>query len=231
MSTITPAWQEKPHILVVDDDDRLRKLLERFLTEQGFIVTTACDTEEAEAKCAWFAFDVMVLDVMMPKKTGIEWLKEAKNLNTPVLMLSALAEASNRIDGLEVGAEDYLGKPFEPKELVLRIQTILKRSVKHDGPKETRFGPFIFNQETSLLKRGDEVVALSSSEAAMLTLFADNANKPVSREALAALLPEGSNERSVDVQILRLRKKCEKNASKPIHLQTVRGEGYILYAE
>ena len=223
-------FHNKPHILVVDDDDRLRALLEKYLSEQGFVVTTARDVAEAEGRLAWFEFDLMVLDVMMPGQTGIDWLGTIKTPHPPTLMLSALGDAQDRIQGLEVGAEDYLGKPFEPKELVLRIKAILRRASERRSEKtQIKFGAFCFEPEAGLLKRGDEIISLTTSEAEMLKILASNAGKPVSREALVALLPEGSNERSVDVQITRLRKKIEESEGRPLYLQTVRGAGYVLY--
>lgn len=219
---------DKPHILVVDDDDRLRALLKKYLSEQGFIVTTAASTFEAESLGQWFAFDLLVLDVMMPKQTGIDWLKKA-SLSTPVLMLSALGEAEDRIKGLEVGAEDYLSKPFEPKELVLRIKAILRRtSEQQEKIKWVQFGAFRFDVSSLMLKHGENLVNLTSSEAEMLKMLANHAGTAVSRERLATLLPEGSNERSVDVQITRLRKKMEQNDNASSYIQTVRGAGYVL---
>ncbi len=225
------AWQEKPHILVVDDDDRLRNLLKRYLGEQGFIVTVAGDTDAARSLHRWFVFDLMILDVMMPGQTGTQWLKQ-EDVATPVLMLSALGEATDRIAGLEVGAEDYLSKPFEPHELVLRIRAILRRTGEQkERNKWLGFGEYRFDVASGQLRRGADVVNLTSSETELLRMLAANASKPVTREALARLLPEGSNERSVDVQMSRLRKKIESNEGRPAYLQTVRGAGYVLYVD
>lgn len=219
---------DKPHILVVDDDDRLRSLLKKFLCEQGFIVTTAESTEAAKHLRQWFIFDLMILDVMMPYQTGTQWLAVEK-MTTPVLMLSALGEPDHRINGLEVGAEDYLTKPFEPKELVLRIRAILRRTQEQKTRnKWLGFGDYRFDLHTGQLRRGEEAVYLTSSEVDCLKMLARNAGSPVSRETLASLLPEGSNERSVDVQMSRLRKKIEASEGKPVHLQTIRGAGYVL---
>ncbi|MBY0407453.1 MAG: response regulator [Rickettsiales bacterium] len=223
--------EDKAHILVVDDDDRLRVLLKKYLREQGFMVTAAADAAEARRKMAWFAFDLTVLDVMMPGESGMELLESLPDKGN-VLMLSAMGEAEDRVRGLEVGAQDYLVKPFEPKELVLRIRTILKRSaVEKPKSRLVAFGDFHFDLARSQLKRGDENVYLTSTEMAMLKLLAENAGKPVAREELAKLMPGGSNERAVDVQVTRLRKKIEESEGKPVHLQTVRGAGYVLYAE
>jgi two-component system phosphate regulon response regulator OmpR len=227
------AALEKPHILVVDDDDRLRQLLGKFLAEQGFMVTMAANAAEARRKLAWFLFDLMVLDVMMPGETGIDLLASLqKKRGMPVLVLSAMGEANDRIKGLEVGAEDYLTKPFEPKELVLRMKAILRRSPAAT-PKvmQVAFGDFIFDLATGQLRRGDAPVALTSNEAAMLKQLAQNAGKPVSREDMAGAMPGVGSERSVDVQITRLRKKIEDSEGKPLYLQTVRGAGYVLYAK
>ena len=222
---------DKPHILVVDDDDRLRSLLKKYLSEQGFIITTAESTTAAKNLREWFLFDLIVLDVMMPGETGKEWLAKEK-ITTPILMLSALGEAENRIEGLELGVEDYLAKPFEPKELVLRINAILRRTnTQRERAKWLGFGQYRFDAGSGQLKRGEEVVYLTSSEADMLRMLAVNAGKPVSREQLATLLPGGSNERSVDVQITRLRKKIEDREGKPIYLQTMRGAGYLLHVD
>lgn len=223
--------QQKPHILIVDDDDRLRALLKKFLSEQGFLLTAAADAAEARRKLAWFAFDLIILDVMMPGETGLELLESLKDQAAPVLMLSAMGEADDRIAGLEVGAEDYLVKPFEPKELVLRVRAILKRAAPaREKSRALRFGDFSFDLSASQLRRGGENVALTSAEAAMLKLLAERAGQPVSREELSRQLPGAPSERSIDVQITRLRKKIEESEGKPVYLQTVRGAGYVLYA-
>lgn len=216
--------EEKPHILVVDDDDRLRALIKRFLTEQGFLATAARDAAEARRKLEAFVFDLMVLDVMMPGETGLMLLKSI-NGTLPVLMLSAMGEADDRIKGLETGAEDYLTKPFEPKELVLRIKAILRRNPPSSA-KIVAFGEYRFDLAANRLAADGKPVALTSAEAALLKMLAESAGKPVSREALARRVGAAS-ERSVDVQITRLRKKIE--GGKPLYLQTVRGAGYVLY--
>jgi two-component system phosphate regulon response regulator OmpR len=221
----------KSHLLIVDDDDRLRALLKKFLREQGFMVTTAADAAEARRKLAWFAFDLAILDVMMPGESGLKLLESLQGGTTPVLMLSAMGEPDDRIKGLETGAEDYIAKPFEPKELVLRIKAIMRRSSQQKAQsKILGFGDYRFDLATSRLKRGQDIVYLTSTEIAMLRLLAENAGKPVSREDLAKLMPGVANERAVDVQITRLRKKIEESEGKPVYLQTVRGAGYVLYA-
>lgn len=225
------SWQDKPHILVVDDDDRLRSLLKRYLGDQGFIVTVAENTENARNLRQWFAFDLIILDEMMPEQNGTEWLK-SESINTPVLMLSALGEAEDRITGLEVGAEDYLSKPFEPKELVLRIRAILRRTGEQkERNKWLGFGDYRFDVATGQLRKGEIVINLTGSETELLKMLAKNPSQIVSRESLAQLLPEGSNERSVDVQMSRLRKKIESGEGKPNYLQTVRGAGYVLHVD
>lgn len=225
--------EAKPHILVVDDDDRLRTLLGKFLSEQGFMVTTAADAAQARRRLDGFIFDLVVLDVMMPGESGMEllsWLH--KDMRTPVLMLSAMGETDDRIQGLETGAEDYLTKPFEPKELVLRIRAILRRaSLMQPKNRAVAFGDYRFDLTTAQLKRGQDIVSLTSNEVMILTCLAENAGQPVSREDLSRLVPGGSNERAIDVQITRLRKKIEQSDGKPLYLQTVRGAGYVLYAD
>ena len=223
----------KPHILVVDDDDRLRSLLKKFLNEQQFMVTVAADAAEARRKLTWYTFDIIILDVMMPGETGLQLLESLdSNLKRSVLMLSAMGEAEDRISGLEKGAEDYLVKPFEPKELVLRIKTILRRNAATvEKSRVIAFGDFRFDIAASQLKRGDEHIALTSNEVSLLKLLAGRPGQPVSREELANSMPGMGSERAVDVQITRLRKKIEESEGKPVYLQTVRGAGYVLYAE
>ncbi|MDE3016133.1 MAG: response regulator [Pseudomonadota bacterium] len=229
MNQYTP--QPKPHILIVDDDDRLRSLLKKFLGEQGFIVTPAADSREARRKLGWFVFDLIVLDVMMPGESGLSLLESLRNVQpAPVLMLSAMGESDDRIRGFETGAEDYLAKPFEPKELVLRIRAILRRAAAQTArAKSVAFGEYRFDFVTGQLKRGQENISLTSSEAAILKRLAENAGKPIARDALSMLM-SASSERAVDVQITRLRKKIGESAGRPVYLQTVRGAGYVLYA-
>jgi len=225
--------EPKAHILVVDDDDRLRALLKKFLHDQGFMVTVAAEAGEARRKLAWFAFDVIILDVMMPGETGFDLLASLQEeQKRSVLMLSAMGEAEDRIKGLETGAEDYLVKPFEPKELVLRVKTILRRNaIQKDKSHVMMFGDYRFDLSASQLRRGADTIYLTTNEVSMLKLLAENAGRPVSREALSRLMPGVGNERTVDVQITRLRKKIEDSEGKPMYLQTVRGSGYVLYAD
>lgn len=225
-------YKSRPQILVVDDDDRLRALLQKFLDEQGFMVTTVDSAAKARKAMEESAFDVIVLDVMMPQETGLEFLGTLDAATRPpVLMLSAMGETDDRIRGLETGADDYLSKPFEPKELVLRINAIVRR--KQGKKNETGviiFGDNQFNLANGQLSAAGKMIALTSGEIAMLKLLAQHAGKPVTREALVATLPGTVSERSIDVQITRLRKKIEENEGKPVHLQSVRGVGYVLYA-
>ena len=231
--TLSLRTDAPAHILVVDDDDRLRSLLKKFLHEQGFMITVAADAAEACRKLERFQFDLMILDVMMPGQTGLEMLAEKRSqLAMPVLMLSAMGDSEDRIRGLELGAEDYVAKPFEPKELVLRIRSLLRRTAtRADKAKAVSFGEYKFDLASSQLRRGDELIYLTSSEMALLKLLAENAGKPLSREDLGRLMPGNPNERTVDVQVTRLRKKIEEAEGKPIYLQTVRGAGYVLYTD
>lgn len=216
----------KPHLLVVDDDDRLRRLLRRYLSEQGFLVTTADSAGQARRRMEWFRFDAVILDVMMPGESGFDLLGELKG--QPVLMLSAMGEAEDRVRGLEGGAEDYLVKPFDPKELVLRIRAVLRRAGASPKAGPVAFGEFRFDAGAGQLRRGGEIIYLTSGEAAMLRLLAENAGRPVTREELAKQMPGTASERTVDVQITRLRKKIEEEG-RPVYLQTVRGSGYVLH--
>lgn len=223
---------DKPHILVIDDDDRLRSLLSKYLSEQGFLVTAAASAAEARGKLSAFMFDLLILDVMMPNETGLEFLASLKGKHIPTLMLSAMGETEDRIKGLELGAEDYLTKPFEPKELVLRIRAILRRvSTQEEKSQTVQFGDFRFDLSNSQLKKGDEIIHLTSNEALLLKVLALQAGSPVSREELSKSMTAATNERSIDVQMLRLRKKIEENDSKPLYIQTIRGAGYVLYAQ
>jgi two-component system phosphate regulon response regulator OmpR len=187
-----------------------------------------------------FIFDLLILDVMMPNETGFSFLasfaQKSETKRPPVLMLSAMDEAHDRVKGLEIGAEDYLTKPFEPKELLLRIRAILRRTMTFEEKNQfVEFGDFSFDFATSILKKNDEIINLTSSEAIMLKFLAQHAGNPISREDLAKVMPSAGNERSIDVQMSRLRKKIEENDNKssvkPLYLQTIRGAGYVLYAE
>ncbi len=222
---------DAPHILVVDDDTRLRELLHKYLTEQDFRITAARDAADASAKLAAFNFDLIVLDIMMPGESGLELTRRLHEHNqVPVLLLTAMGETEDRIAGLESGADDYLSKPFEPRELVLRINAILRRT---QAPAESidgkiRFGGFCFDPAREELRRGDEFVRLTSAEASLLKTLARQPGVPVSRETLTAESPMIGNTRAIDVQVTRLRRKIEENPRFPRYLQAVRGVGYIL---
>jgi two-component system phosphate regulon response regulator OmpR len=223
---------DAPHLLVVDDDRRIRDLLSRFLFAEGYRVTTAETAAEARAKLEGLRFDLLILDVMMPGETGFEFARKLRmSSSVPILMLTARGEAESRIQGLEIGADDYVGKPFEPRELSLRIANILKRARPAAPlPAETVcFGEFLFHIARGELKRGDELIHLTDREREMLRLLAATPGETVPRLALAG---NGSSigERAVDVQVNRLRRKIERDPANPLLVQTVRGIGYRLVA-
>ncbi len=218
-----------PHLLVVDDDRRIRDLLLRFLLAEGYRVTTAETAAEARAKLGGLSFDLLILDVMMPGETGFELARAIRvSSGVPILMLTARDEAENRIKGLELGADDYLAKPFEPRELLLRIANILKRQLPAGPPIESvRFGDFVFHIGRGELRRGEEIVHLTDREREMLGALAAKPGETVPRLALAGN-GHGVNERAVDVQVNRLRRKIERDPANPLIVQTVRGIGYRL---
>lgn len=221
-----------PHILVVDDDTRIRELLSRYLQDHGFYITTAKDAAEARLRMQDFIFDLIVLDVMMPGETGTEYaISLRKTSDIPILMLTAMGEAEDRIAGLESGVDDYLTKPFEPKELVLRIHAILKRIHTHkEAQHYIPIGALRFNLHTNQLFQGNDLINLTQSEAVLLSILAAHTDQTVTREMLAEKLGSAINERSIDVQITRLRQKIEPDPKQPRYLQTIRGAGYILYS-
>ena len=220
----------EPHLLVVDDDARLRELLRRYLSENGFRVTTAADAAEARAQLARFAFDLVVLDVMMPGESGLELTRSLRRSDdVPVLLLTAMAEPEDRVNGLEQGAGDYLSKPFEPRELVLRIRNLLqRRPTAEAAPREIRFGGCRFDLARNELFRGGDPIHLTAAEAGLLSNLAQKAGEAVSREELSLSAQFSGNVRSVDVQMTRLRRKIERDPRFPRYLQTVRGTGYVL---
>ncbi len=223
--------EEPAHILVVDDDKRLRELLRKYLSDQNFRVTTASDASDARAKLAAFAFDIIVLDIMMPGENGLELTNWLRNSNSvPILLLSAMGESEDRISGLESGADDYLSKPFEPRELVLRLNAILRR-VESTAPPvtgEVSFGGFCFDLAREELRQNDEYIRLTAAEASLLKALARSPGVPVSREDLTSESPINANSRTIDVQVTRLRRKIETDPKFPRYLQTVRGTGYVL---
>jgi two-component system phosphate regulon response regulator OmpR len=219
-----------PHLLVVDDDRRIRDLLSRFLFTEGYRVTTADNAADARAKLESLSFDLLVLDVMMPGETGFQLAQSLRTSSAvPILMLTAKAETESRIIGLEIGADDYVPKPFEPRELSLRIANILKRATpaQPSAIESVRFGPFVFHLGRGELKRGEEVVHLTDRERDMLRVLAAAPGETVPRQALAGD-GGGANERAVDVQVNRLRRKIEVDPANPLFVQTVRGIGYRL---
>jgi two-component system phosphate regulon response regulator OmpR len=221
---------DAPHVLVVDDDRRIRDLLSRYLQRQGYRVTTARSAAEARARLDGLAFDLLILDVMMPGETGFDLAKALrKTSQVPILMLTARAEAESRIAGLEIGADDYLAKPFEARELSLRIANILKRAQPAaPAPAESvRFGPFLFHIARGELRRGEEPIHLTDREKDMLRLLAAQPGETVARLMLAGN-GAGAGERAVDVQVNRLRRKIESDPANPLFVQTVRGIGYRL---
>jgi len=219
-----------PHLLVVDDDVRLRELLRRYLSESGFRVTTAADAGEARANLASFAFDLVILDVMMPGESGLDLTRALRHEGrVPVLLLTAMAEPEDRINGLEQGADDYLSKPFEPRELVLRIRNLLQRRPAADADRrEVRFGGCRFDLVRGELFRGGDLIRLTAAEAGLLASLAHSAGEAVSREELSLSVQFSGNVRNVDVQMTRLRRKIERDPRFPRYLQTVRGTGYVL---
>ena len=218
------------HLLIVDDDRRIRDLLSRYLGENGFRVTVAADAAEARAKITGLEFDLAIVDVMMPGESGIELTRSLrKEKDVPILMLTALADIDNRVEGLEAGADDYLAKPFEPRELLLRINNIVRRTAKPEQPviEQVKFGPYEFNVKKRQLLRSGENVRLTDREQEIMVAFASRPGDTVARvELLDNELDSG--ERKIDVQINRLRRKIEDDPSEPKWLQTVRGIGYKL---
>ena len=220
----------EPHLLVVDDDARLRELLRRYLSESGFRITTAADAGEARANFASFAFDLVVLDVMMPGESGLALTRTLRHEGrVPVLLLTAMGEPEDRVNGLEQGADDYLSKPFEPRELVLRIRNLLQRRPAADADRrEVRFGGCRFDLVRGELFRGGDPIRLTAAEAGLLASLAQKAGEAVSREELSLSAQFSGSVRNVDVQMTRLRRKIERDPRFPRYLQTVRGTGYVL---
>ncbi|MBI2239188.1 MAG: response regulator [Magnetospirillum gryphiswaldense] len=221
----------KPHILVVDDDDRLRQLLRKYLSDNGYLVSTAASAAEARTKLSLVEADMLVLDVMMPGEDGLSLTRDLRRTRgVPILLLTAMGEPEDRISGLETGADDYLTKPFEPRELLLRIASILRRTPKPEAAasKVLSLGAFVWDITRAELRQGDEMVHLTTAEKDLLGILAEQVNQSVSRDDLAARTGNAANPRAVDVQVTRLRKKLEDDPRLPRYLQTVRGQGYML---
>ncbi len=231
---MTPAdiEEDAAHILVVDDDDRIRALLKRYLADNGFRTSVAANADEARRLMASVDFDILILDVMMPGETGFEFTKSLRAAsNVPILLLTARGLPEDRIEGLELGADDYLSKPFEPRELLLRVNALLRRARPGElSRQELTFGACTFSAKRGELRRNGEIVKLTEGEASLLKALAQKPGEPISRTALAKQTSTAM-ERSVDVQVTRLRKKIEEDPRAPIYLQTVRGVGYVLMAD
>ena len=227
------AGADKPHILVVDDDTRLRELLNSFLSRNGFRVTAASSASEARQRLQGLDFDLIVLDVMMPGQTGLEFAGELRRTDdVPILMLTAMGDPKDRIAGLEKGVDDYLGKPFEPRELLLRIQNVLRRARPSEPTLEVErlvtFGPMQFDLELGELTQKGKRVPLTDAEIALLRALTGRLGQVLSREALCKSVGSEVNERAIDVQVTRLRRKIEPDPGFPRYLRTVRGQGYRL---
>ncbi len=220
------------HILVVDDDMRLRSLLQRFLQENDYFVSVAKDAEEARAILREYKLDLLIVDIMMPNETGLQFLEKLrKESKIPVILLTAMGETADRITGLELGADDYLPKPFEPKELLLRLKNILKRAPKIKIMETTLFdfgGCFYDIEKNELAAKDGEIIHITPVEQQLLKILSDKAGQIFSREQLADILGAGQSPRSIDVQITRLRKKIEEDSKNPRYLRTIRGKGYML---
>jgi len=223
--------KENFHILVVDDDDRIRDLVKQYLETNNFIVTTAMDAFEAKKKLDIIKFDILILDIMMPGKSGLSLTKEIKkNSEIPIILLTAKGEAGDRIQGLELGADDYLGKPFEPKELLLRIKNILNKVKKPTLPDEIYIGKTLVNLKKLDIKIKNKTLKINPQEKKILEKMLETPGKVFSRDDIGKII-NISKERTIDVMITRLRQKIELNSKKPKYLQTIRGSGYVLWIE
>jgi len=219
------------HILVVDDDDGIRALVKEYLNENNFLVTTSNSAENAEQKVLIVKFDLIILDVMMTGKSGLEFIKDNKSkINTPIILLTAKGEAGDRVGGLEIGADDYLPKPFEPKELVLRIKNILNKTKKNHQKRIIKFDNIKIDLNKLLIIKNDNEFKINNTEKIILEKMINNPGKTFSREAIGKLI-DLDKERSIDVIITRLRKKIETDPKNPKYLQTLRGVGYVLWIE
>ena len=219
------------HILVVDDDDGIRSLVKKYLNENNYLVTTASSAEDASEKIKIIKFDMIILDIMMPGKSGLDFIKEnKKKLETPIILLTAKGEAEERIEGLEIGADDYLPKPFEPKELILRIQNIIKKTKRSDQKRIVNFENVQIDLNKQIIFKNDIEHNINNTEKEILEKMINNPGKTFSREEIGSLI-DLDKERSIDVIITRLRKKIEKDPKNPKFLQTIRGAGYVLWIE
>ena len=217
------------HILVVDDDDGIRSLVKKYLNENNFLVTTANSAEDASEKITIIKFDLIILDIMMPGKNGLEFIKDnKKKLDSPIILLTAKGEASERVEGLEIGADDYLAKPFEPKELILRIKNILNKTIKTEQIRILEFANVKIDLNKLLIIKNDNEFKINNTEKTILEKMINNPGKTFSRESIGQLI-ELDKERSIDVIITRLRKKIEIDPKNPKFLQTIRGAGYVLW--
>ena len=221
----------KAHILIVDDDDRIRDLVKEYLNQNNYIVSTAKNSEDALEKTKILKFDLIVLDIMMPGKTGLEFTKEYKKIvDTPILLLTAKGEPSERIEGLEIGADDYLTKPFEPKELILRINNILSKTKSLEIKRVIDFGNIKIDLNKLFIYKNGQSLKINNTEKIILQKMINSPGKIFKREEIANLI-DLNKERSIDVIVTRLRKKIEENPKSPKYLQTIRGEGYVLWIE
>ena len=223
--------KDKKHILVVDDDDRIRELIKQYLNDNNFVVTTAIDAKEAKKKIEYFKFDMIVLDVMMPGQNGFDLTNEIKKvLSTPIILLTAKGEVEDRIQGLELGADDYLGKPFEPKELLLRIKNIIKKDKRVNVKEINNIGKAEINLNKMQINFEGKNYKINNAEKKVLIEMLSNPGKTFSRNQIG-LISNISQERSIDVMITRLRQKIENDPKNPKYLQTIRGSGYVLWIE
>ena len=221
----------KAHILIVDDDDRIRDLVKEYLSQNNYLVSTAKDSDDALEKTKIIKFDLIVLDIMMPGKTGLEFTQDYKNkIDTPILLLTAKGEPSERIEGLEIGADDYLTKPFEPKELILRINNILSKTKSLEIKREIEFGNIKIDLKKLFIYRNEQRLKINNTEKKILEKMINFPGKIFKREEIASLI-DLNKERSIDVIVTRLRKKIEESPKSPKYLQTIRGEGYVLWIE
>jgi|TARA_B100000401_G_scaffold66216_1_gene39634 two-component system phosphate regulon response regulator OmpR len=219
------------HILVVDDDDGIRELVKEYLSQNNFLVSTASSAEDAFEKIKIIKFDLIILDIMMPGKSGLEFtIENKKKINTPIILLTAKGEASERVKGLEVGADDYLPKPFEPKELILRIKNIINKTKVDTKKRVINFGNTEINLNKHLIIKNNQEYKINSTEKTILEVMINSPGKTFSREEIGSII-KLDKERSIDVVITRLRKKIELDPKNPKYLQTLRGEGYVLWIE